>query len=109
MSMAEFFKDLKPYTSYQHVWHVGHVWNAPKTRESADFDQTCSPDTHQTDYKKDVFLDAGKDVCKNSFDSAPFKTPQTCNFEHIQNEYGERAAIMEFEGKLSKAEAETFA
>ena len=115
MSMAEFFKDLKPYTAYQHVWHVGHVWNTQKSRKSADFSQTCSPDTHQTGDKKDVCLDKGKDVCKNSFDSGPLKTPQTCqtpqmcDFEHIQNDYEERAAIIEFDGKLSRAEAETFA
>ena len=128
MSMANFFKDLKPYTAYQHVSPVSHVAHARKSRDFLVFFDTCSPAPRETCEKIDVSTAqletcSGKDValkdihvsCQNPFHFAGSKTfetcatYETCDFEHIQYEYEERAAILEFEGKLSKAEAEAFA
>ena len=128
MSMANFFKDLKPYTAYQHVSPVSHVAHARKSRDSLVFFDTCSPTPRETCEKIDVSTTqletcSGKDVAlkakyvawQNSFHSAGSETfetcatYETCDFEHIQYDYEERAAIMEFEGKFSRAEAEALA
>ena len=113
--MHEFFEGLKPITTFRGVSGVAGVSDASKPSPNGHQAQTSGRNTPCNTLSKGVnagVLDGVAIKAEENRWSAAFETPATLETptrEILQEAYEERAAIMEFDGQLPRAEAEALA